>query len=79
MILQINLKKKVVRIGFSFHSVTMSELTSESFDKDGNKMFPPFPPMFKEKHYLGTDNTSRDIVARLFYGFRIAINFHLYC
>lgn len=49
----------------------------EFYDKDGNKMFPPFPPMLKEKHYLGTDNTGRDIVARLFYGFRIAISFSL--
>lgn len=39
--------------------------------------FPPFAPSFKEKHYLGTDKTGRDIVARLVYGFRIAIFFSL--
>jgi microcin C transport system permease protein len=39
--------------------------------------FPPFRPSLKEKHYLGTDKTGRDIVARLLYGFRIAIFFSL--
>jgi microcin C transport system permease protein len=39
--------------------------------------YPPFPPSFQERHYLGTDNVGRDIVARLVYGFRIAIAFSL--
>ena len=39
--------------------------------------FPPFSPSSKEKHYLGTDAVGRDIVARLVYGFRIAIFFSL--
>ena len=39
--------------------------------------YPPFAPSFAEKHYLGTDNVGRDIVARLVYGFRIAIVFSL--
>jgi len=39
--------------------------------------FPPFPPSTREKHYLGTDAIGRDIVARLVYGFRIAIAFSL--
>jgi microcin C transport system permease protein len=39
--------------------------------------FPPFPPSIKDRHYLGTDNTGRDIFARLVYGFRIAILFSL--
>ena len=39
--------------------------------------YPPFPPSFQEDHYLGTDNVGRDIVARLVYGFRIAIFFSL--
>lgn len=46
-------------------------------DENGNKIYPPFPPMPEHGHYLGTDNTGRDIVARLFYGFRIAISFSL--
>ena len=39
--------------------------------------FPPFAPSLTEKHYLGTDAVGRDIVARLVYGFRIAIFFSL--
>lgn len=37
--------------------------------------YPPFPPSFKEQHFLGTDNVGRDILARLVYGFRTAIVF----
>lgn len=33
----------------------------------------PAPPSGVDKHYLGTDKTGRDILARLFYGFRIAM------
>ncbi|HPJ36502.1 MAG TPA: ABC transporter permease subunit [Spirochaetota bacterium] len=45
-------------------------------DKLGDD-YPPYPPSFEKKHYLGTDKTGRDITARLFYGFRIAIFFSL--
>ena len=45
-------------------------------DKIGNS-YPPYPPSFKKQHYLGTDKTGRDVVARLLYGFRIAILFSL--
>ena len=37
--------------------------------------YPPYPPLFADQHYLGTDSTGRDIVARLVYGFRIAMGF----
>ncbi len=37
--------------------------------------YPPFAPSFAEKHYLGTDNVGRDVLARLVYGFRTAIAF----
>lgn len=37
--------------------------------------YPPFPPSFGERHFLGTDNVGRDILARLVYGFRTAIVF----
>lgn len=37
--------------------------------------YPPYPPSFETQHYLGTDSTGRDIVARIVYGFRIAIGF----
>lgn len=37
----------------------------------------PLPPDVTSKHYLGTDSNGRDIFARLFYGYRIAICFAL--
>ena len=40
--------------------------------------YPPFPPSFGEKHFLGTDNVGRDILARLVYGFRTAIVFSFF-
>jgi microcin C transport system permease protein len=43
--------------------------------RDGE--YPPFPPSLKDRHYLGTDTVGRDILARLVYGFRIAILFSL--
>ncbi len=38
-------------------------------------IFKPLPPDASQQHYLGTDTTSRDILARLFYGTRIALLF----
>jgi microcin C transport system permease protein len=40
--------------------------------------YPPYAPNAEEKHYLGTDSIGRDIVARLVYGFRIAMMFALF-
>lgn len=40
-------------------------------------IFKPVGPSLAEQHYLGTDTTSRDILARLFYGTRIALYFSL--
>ncbi len=40
--------------------------------------FPPFPPSFKDRHYLGTDAIGRDMIARLVYGFRVCITFSLF-
>ena len=37
--------------------------------------FPPYAPDFQYAHYLGTDITGRDILARLVYGFRLAMAF----
>ena len=39
--------------------------------------YPPFAPSLADRHYLGTDTVGRDLVARLVYGFRIAILFSL--
>jgi microcin C transport system permease protein len=37
--------------------------------------FPPYPPSLASQHYLGTDVTGRDVLARLVYGFRLAMAF----
>jgi microcin C transport system permease protein len=37
--------------------------------------FPPYAPSITDRHYLGTDVTGRDILARLVYGFRLAMAF----
>ena len=48
------------------------------FENDASTgIFRPEPPETMKKHYLGTDTTSRDILARLFYGTRIALIFAL--
>ncbi len=47
----------------------------ENNARDG--VFRPGAPSLADRHYLGTDTTSRDIVARLFYGTRIALLFSL--
>ena len=39
--------------------------------------FPPFAPSWHDKHFMGTDTVGRDVLARLVYGFRIAIFFSL--
>ena len=39
--------------------------------------YPPQPPSLRTKHYLGTDTLARDVLARLFYGFRVAMLFSL--
>lgn len=45
----------------------------ENDARDG--AFKPTAPSWETQHYLGTDSTSRDILARLFYGVRIALVF----
>lgn len=40
-------------------------------------IFRPEPPSLEHRHFLGTDTTSRDILARLFYGTRTALIFAL--
>ena len=37
--------------------------------------YPPYAPSLAERHLLGTDTSVRDVLARLVYGFRIAIGF----
>ncbi|MFC1669208.1 ABC transporter permease [Spirochaetota bacterium] len=50
------------------------ESNEEDF-RDGG--YPPFPPSIARWHYLGTDKVGRDVLARLIYGFRIAVFFSL--
>lgn len=47
------------------------------YEQDFSAGFPPTAPNFADKHYLGTDVIGRDILARLVYGFRIAMGFAL--
>lgn len=46
---------------------------NENITYDG--ILRPQAPSWERQHYLGTDSTSRDILSRLIYGFRIAIYF----
>lgn len=39
--------------------------------------FPPHAPGLASRHYLGTDTSGRDVLARLIYGFRTAMLFSL--
>ena len=48
---------------------------NESVYRDGS--YPPYPPSIEQEHYLGTDPLGRDVLARLVYGFRIALGFSL--
>jgi len=70
--------KKVFAEGKKGNWLIMPLVPYNAYENDlKNDLFPPYPPSFKERHYLGTDNVGRDILARLVYGFRIAISFSL--
>lgn len=49
----------------------------DPYEQDFSGDFPPTAPSATDQHYLGTDTIGRDIVARLVYGFRIAMGFAL--
>ncbi len=58
--------------------VLMPIVPYDAYENDLREaQYPPFPPSIRERHYLGTDIVGRDVVARLVYGFRIAIFFSL--
>ena len=62
----------------NYNFAIMPIVPYNAFENDlKNNRFPPFPPSIKDKHFFGTDNIGRDILARLVYGFRIAIIFSL--
>jgi len=58
--------------------VVMPPIPYNPYENDFKEgKYPPFPPSFAERHFLGTDKTGRDIAARLLYGFRIALFFSI--
>lgn len=58
--------------------VMMPLVPYDPFENDATTgIFRPEAPSVESKHFLGTDTTSRDILARLFYGTRIALVFAL--
>ena len=70
--------KQVFEESGSNNWVLMPLVPYSPFENDASSgIFRPEPPSFDNKHFLGTDTTSRDILARLFYGTRIALVFSL--
>src|SRR5690606_19759645 len=60
----------------SHNWVLMPIIPYSAFENDASGgIFRPEAPSMEKSHYLGTDTTSRDILARLFYGTRIALVF----
>ncbi|MCB1236527.1 MAG: ABC transporter permease subunit [Verrucomicrobiae bacterium] len=58
--------------------VLMPLVPYDAYESDYPKEgYPPEKPSIARRHFLGTDTIGRDILARLFYGFRIAIFFSL--
>ncbi|MGF1726003.1 ABC transporter permease subunit [Photobacterium nomapromontoriensis] len=57
--------------------VIMPLIPWNAYEQDFSGHYPPNPPSIEDKHYLGTDVIGRDILARLVYGFRIAMGFAL--
>jgi microcin C transport system permease protein len=73
-----NLKQKYSDAG-SNNRVFMPLVPYDPYENDfvaGS--YPPHRPSMQSRHYLGTDTAGRDVVARLAYGFRIAILFSLF-
>ncbi len=70
--------KKIFNDKKNGNFVVLPVVPYDAFETDKIEgAYPPYPPLPERKHYLGTDKTGRDIVARLLYGFRIAILFSL--
>ncbi len=57
--------------------VLMPPVPWDAFETDLSAGYPPLAPDFERGHWLGTDTSGRDVLARLFYGFRIAMAFSL--
>ena len=73
-----DLKKKFDQEKDSGNFVILPPIPFNAFENDlRDGEYPPFPPSFESRHYLGTDTIGRDVAARLIYGFRTAIFFSL--
>lgn len=57
--------------------VLMPLIPWNPYEQDFSGDYPPTAPDAGSEHYLGTDVIGRDILARLVYGFRIAMGFAL--
>ncbi len=63
--------------GDSNNFVLMPVVPWNPYEQDFGGDYPPTAPDVEKQHYLGTDVIGRDILARLVYGFRIAMGFAL--
>ncbi|MEL3912611.1 ABC transporter permease subunit [Treponema pedis] len=71
---------KWLKLGTADNRIDMGDdniITVRYAKGDKGQMFHPTAPSFKTRHILGTDRIGRDVFARLFYGFRIAMSFAL--
>ena len=72
------LAQRILEQGDSDNWVVMPPVPYSAFENDLREYeYPPYPPSVQTRHFLGTDTTGRDVLARLVYGFRIAISFSL--
>jgi microcin C transport system permease protein len=70
------LQKKLAKEGQGW--VLMPIVPYNPYEQDLiDGIYPPYAPSASVRHFLGTDGIGRDILARLLYGFRIAILFSL--
>lgn len=59
-------------------TVIMPPIPYNAYENDFREgLVHPVPPNMELRHFLGTDRTGRDVLARLFYGFRITMIFAL--
>jgi microcin C transport system permease protein len=72
-----DLKKKFASEPDSKNWVLMPIVPYSAVEENYLDEIPPYPPSRESKHFLGTDQIARDVLARLVYGFRIAIFFSL--
>jgi len=73
-----NLKKKFSNIKNNNCFILMPIIPYDAYENNlRDDEYPPFPPSFSRKHFLGTDIVGRDMIARIVYGFRIAFFFSL--